>query len=502
VTAPPQQSAATGAFDDAIALLHQLEIADPAASPPLSWRPPAGDASAAVGAPAWLGPGSAASRPGLDARSLTDAPTLAEARRQLRAGTTSVLELVDASLAAAAADPHGAMVAIDQDQVRGEAAARDAELAAGTAVGPLHGIPITVKDIIHVAGLPTAAGSSIYLEHPAHDAAAVAMLREAGAVIVGKAATHEFALGVTTPQCTNPFDPSRISGGSSGGSAIGVATGIGLASLGTDTRASLRVPASFCGVVGFKPTYGCVPTAGIVPLSWTLDHIGPIAATVDDAAIVLDVLMPGASIAQADASPSGLVVGIAADALREADAEVAEVVESALVALERIGCKVVVVDVPQPDDLSLANAVGLLISRSEAAAFHRAVGHDIEGCIPEVRDQLLAGLCITAVDYLDAQRAREGLAARALAVFGSCDVVVTPTTPVVAPPRAEYERFLMRLSRNTLVWGLAGSPALSMPCGLTAEGLPVGLQLAGRPYEEHVLASIGRHLERELASGW
>jgi aspartyl-tRNA(Asn)/glutamyl-tRNA(Gln) amidotransferase subunit A len=181
---------------------------------------------------------------------------------------------------------------------------------------------------------------------------------------------------------------------------------------------------------------------------------------------------------------------------------VAAGVDAALVALERIGCRLVTVDVPDPDDLAVGNAIGMIISRSEAATFHRSRHEDLHKCIPEVRDQLLAALDVTAVDYLDAQRERSRLAVRSLAVFNRCDVVLTPTTPVVAPRSDEYEAFLMRLSRNPLVWGLIGTPALSMPCGFTPDGLPIGLQLASRPFAEDMLVSVGTRLERQLADGW
>src|SRR5947208_7862884 len=166
---------------------------------------------------------------------------------------------------------------------RREAAVRDDEAASVAFRGPLHGIPVTVKDVIDVSGAPTRAGSAAFHRRAAVDATGVARLRAAGAIVLAKVATHEFALGVTTPQSRNPHDPTRIPGGSSGGSAIAVATGMGLASLGTDTRASIRVPAALSGVVGFKATYGTVPTDGLVPLSWTMDHVAPMAVTVGDA---------------------------------------------------------------------------------------------------------------------------------------------------------------------------------------------------------------------------
>jgi aspartyl-tRNA(Asn)/glutamyl-tRNA(Gln) amidotransferase subunit A len=506
--ATTQRSTAQIAFAEAVELVRALDTPEPKVGPPLELRlptapDPVGQPSAEPAAPYPVAH-RASTRPPLVTRPLTDAPTLVQAQGQLRSGRTSAKELVEAALAAAEADTHGAMVALDPDRVRAEAARCDEELANGQVRGPLHGIPITVKDVIDAAGYPTAAGSDIYFDRPERDAAAVMLLRDAGAIVIGKAATHEFALGVTTPQCTNPYDASRIAGGSSGGSAIALATGIGLGSLGTDTRASLRVPAAMCGVVGFKPTWGRVPTTGIVPLSWTLDHIGPIAATVADAGVMMDVLLgvPPTASSPGGGSVEGLVVGVAARILAEAEPEVAAVVDASLSALERIGCRLVTVDVPDPDDLAVGNAIGMIISRAEAATFHRSRHHDLDRCIPEVRDQLKAALDVAAVDYLDAQRERARLAARSLAVFDQCDVVLTPTIPVVAPRSDEYEAFLMRLSRNPLVWGLIGTPALSMPAGFTPDGLPVGLQLAARPFAEDVLVSVGTRLERELATGW
>jgi aspartyl-tRNA(Asn)/glutamyl-tRNA(Gln) amidotransferase subunit A len=357
-----------------------------------------------------------------------------------------------------------------------------------------------VKDIIHVTGMPTRAGSLAYESLTPKEGIGVARLRAAGALILAKVATHEFALGVTTPQCRNPFDPTVISGGSSGGSAIAVATGVGVASLGTDTRASLRVPSALCGVVGFKPTLGRVPTDGIVPLSWTMDHLGPIARSVDDAVLMLDVL----------AGPVGLgvrpnrnwplpVIGVVPAILEEADDQVAEAVEGALGALSDMGCPVVLVPGPSVEDLDIANALGLLISRSEAAAFHRSQGTALDLCIPEVRVQLREALEITATDYLDAQRQREKLAERTLGSLMGVDILVTPTTPVPAPPLADYEQYLLVLSRNAIIWSLVGNPALSMPCGTTDRGLPIGVQLIAAPGEERRLGEVGSMLENALA---
>src|SRR4051794_9847656 len=269
-------SIATTAF---AAALERLEAQD--YDPPE--RPPAYDV---------FGP-PAAPLPALGGLPRTGA--IAAAARALDAGTTTCVALCEQALERIAGDEWTAFVEVCAEAALAEAGARDAELAAGRRRGPLHGIPVSVKDVIDVRGVRTRCGSDAYDDVPVQDADGVDLWRSAGAVILGKTSTHEFALGVTSPQARNPHDPTRIPGGSSGGSAIAVATGMGLASLGTDTRASIRVPAALCGVVGLKPTYGTVPTRGVVPLSWTMDHVAVMAATAEDAALALDALRPGAA---------------------------------------------------------------------------------------------------------------------------------------------------------------------------------------------------------------
>jgi aspartyl-tRNA(Asn)/glutamyl-tRNA(Gln) amidotransferase subunit A len=493
-------SVAGRSFAQAEALLHALDLPYPRLAPPLELQ------LAAVPAGIGHGGGTAATHPYRPPKAplahvkrppvLTKGPTLTEALVQLAEGHITTRDLVESALEVAASTTDlGTVVALDERDVRNQADRLDAERAAGHLRGRLHGIPITVKDIIDVRGLPTRAGSLAYDDPSPEDAASVARLREAGALLLAKVATHEFALGVATPQCRNPHDPTRISGGSSGGSAIAVATGFGLASLGTDTRASLRVPAHCCGVVGFKPTFGRVPASGIVPLSWTIDHIGPIARTVEDAALVIDVLadQPFLELSAATVGPP-VVVGVAPEIFADAEPDVVAACEAALSTLERLGYRVVELAGPTTEDLEISNALGLLVSRSEAAAFHRGKGTDLQRCIPEVRDQLAAGLTITAADYLDAQRQRQRLVEKTLGYFRECDVIATPTAPLIAPARADYERYLLRLSRNT-----AGAPALSMPCGAGAEGIPIGLQLASPPGREQDLVAVGMVLERALA---
>ncbi|MCU1491388.1 MAG: amidase [Acidimicrobiaceae bacterium] len=478
--------------------LRSLELADPRLVPPLELRlalAPVRSDSVPHASRARTASGSVApvSLP-------TSAPTVAEAIVALEEGRTTTRQLVEDSIEAARAHAKlGAVVALDEDAVRAEAEVLDAERRAGRARGALHGIPLTVKDIIDVAGLPTRAGSLAYDDLPKVDAASVARLRDAGALVIAKVATHEFALGVATPQCRNPHDPTRISGGSSGGSAIATAVGIGLASLGTDTRASLRVPAALCGVVGFKPTFGRVPAEGIVPLSWTIDHLGPIARNVADAGLLLEVLT-GAALPTRGAEGRPLVIGVVPEVLADAQAEVTSTCAEVLGLLEGAGCQVLEIERPGIADLELSNHLGLIVSRSEAAAFHRSQGTDLERCIPEVRDQLQAALEIPAVDYLDAQRQRHVLSGRAMAAFAHCDVLAWPTTPVVAPPRGDYERYLLRLSRNTILWSLAGCPAVSLPCRSGDKGLPVGLQLAARPGAEATLVEAGLLVEHVLTT--
>src|SRR4051794_17023161 len=208
---------------------------------------------------------------------LPETGEIAKAARALDAGTTTAVELTQQALERIAHDTYTAYVYVDAESALAEARARDAELANGRRRGPLHGIPVSVKDVIDVKDMPTRCGSDAYMDVPARDADAVDLWRAAGAIILGKTSTHEFALGVTSPQARNPHDRTRIPGGSSGGSAVAVTTGMGLASLGTDTRASIRVPAALCGGVGLKPTYGTISTRGVVPPSWPKDHAAVMA---------------------------------------------------------------------------------------------------------------------------------------------------------------------------------------------------------------------------------
>jgi aspartyl-tRNA(Asn)/glutamyl-tRNA(Gln) amidotransferase subunit A len=382
------------------------------------------------------------------------------------------------------------------ESARAEARARDAELGAGRRRGPLHGIPVSVKDVIHVRGARTRCGSAAFDTTPDADADAVDLWRAAGAVILGKTSTHEFALGVTSPQARNPHDRTRIPGGSSGGSAIAVATGMGLASLGTDTRASIRVPAALCGVVGLKPTYGTVPTRGVGPLSWTMDHVAVMAAGVEDAALALDALRPGgpAIAPAAGARISHLRVGLSTAAWEGAEAAVETAVDAHLQTLRGLVSAVRETERPSVSDFGGANAMGLLVSRCEAATFHRAAGLDRSLYWAEVRDQLDAADGVLATDYIDAQRYRAALREEMLALFREHHVLAMPTAPVLAPVVERADEYLTILSRNAILWSFVGFPAISVPC--PAEGLPVGLQLVAGPGGEALLIALATSLTK------
>ena len=476
-------SIARAAFDQALEELDALPLSDTRARVPYDYSLPAQDrpASPVAASEPHGGPG-----------------PLGEALAALRSGDLSATELTTRSLQAIEERNSElvAVVEVTAESALATAARLDRAAAAGDTLGPLHGIPITVKDVIDVAGVPTRCASAVYEGRPDRDATSVARLRAAGAVILGKAATHEFALGVTSPQSRNPWDTTRIPGGSSGGSVAAVMSGMGLGSLGTDTRASIRVPAALSGAVGFKATYGKVPTQGVVSLSWTMDHVAPMACTVSDAARLHEVLTAdGRPLAGIPARVDGLPIGVAHSAFADASDALAGVVLDAIDRLGEEGATVSRSTLPSPEDLALANAAGLVVSRVEAAAFHRGLGLDLDLYWEEVGDQLRAATTIAGVDYVDAQRRRGELAHRLLGAFDHHDVLVMPTAPVVAPLVDDFAGYLMLLSRNAIPWSFVGFPAVSVPCG-QVDGLPVGLQIVAPPDREDLLVAVGRMVEQ------
>jgi aspartyl-tRNA(Asn)/glutamyl-tRNA(Gln) amidotransferase subunit A len=435
--------------------------------------------------------------------------TVAAAAAAIAAGDLTAVAVMQRALAAMAArqvELNAFVYTAPAADLLAAAAAVDASRAAARrAGGPLAGIPIAVKDLLAVSGMPNTASSPVLAGRvEVRDASSIAALKDAGAIITGKTQTHEFALGVTTPQSRNPWDPTRDPGGSSGGSAIAVATGMSLAAMATDTRASVRVPASLCGVVGYKPTYGLVKGDGVLMLSWSLDHVAHLTLNVEDAAILLDVLAPPAApalpyTAALHKDVSGLRVGIPTAALAGADPAVAQAFTTAAAALQAAGVLVEEVASPSAADFDAAVLLGLVVSRCEAAAYHTAFPAPRPYATAAVAEQMAAAAEVPAVAYLQAQRARADLRARMLGVFTEFDGLLMPTTRVAAPPSTDVDAYFLVLSQNCILWSFIGFPVISVPCGWTGSApgprLPVGAQLVAGPYADHRLLALAAALE-------
>ena len=380
--------------------------------------------------------------------------------------------------------------------------ARD-QARAGTP-GPLHGAPIAVKDLFDTKGIRTTAGSRVFADRiPSKDSAVVKRLKEAGGVIVGKTNMHEFAYGVTNLNphygaTRNPWDPNRISGGSSGGSAAAVALSMAFGAWGTDTGGSIRIPASLCGIVGFKPTYGLISTEGVIPLSSSLDHCGPLTWTVEDAALMLDMTMPGEEIRD-------LRIGIPRSHFFErVDPEVHSAVQMALRTLEQLGARMVEVDLPSAP---LQKDVFPRIAGPEVYAYHRPFierYRDLYGA--DVLTRIEAGGLVPPADTLDARRVQKTMKEECSRALKIADVIVSPTTPITAPLIEQSdvtwldgssELVPATLTRFTRFFNLVGTPAISVPCGFTSKGLPVGLQIAGREFDEHTILRVAAACEKE-----
>jgi aspartyl-tRNA(Asn)/glutamyl-tRNA(Gln) amidotransferase subunit A len=376
---------------------------------------------------------------------------------------------------------------------------------------PLMGIPIAIKDLYDTNGVRTTYGSRFFTDHvPTEDAFVVQKIKKAGAKIVGKTNTHEIALGVTNNNphfgaCKNPWDVTRISGGSSGGSAVAVSTGMSMAALGTDTGGSIRIPASLCGVVGLKPTYGRVSLRGVLPLSWNLDHAGPITRKVEDAALMLQVMggydekdpvtvktLPGDYSSHLRDGMENRKVGLAVGSfIDEADPQVLEAVRNAAMVLKKQGANVIEVNVDFLREAALANA---LITQADGAAFHheRMEQHpDWFGA--DVRQRLQNGAAFTSTEYIQARRIQVETLRKLEILFESFDTLLLPTTPITAPA-LEGEDALERarvLTRFTAPFNLTGIPALSLPCGFNSENLPIGLQIVSRAWNESGVLRAG-----------
>lgn len=448
--------------------------------------------------------------------------SLADLSSRIRGGQVSPVEATEACLRRIEERDGqlNSFLTVCAETALSEARERAEELAAGRWRGPLHGVPLGLKDLFLTRGVRTTAGSLILKDWvPDRDATVVRFLRHAGAVLLGKLNMHEFAFGATSENphygtVRNPHDPERVAGGSSGGSGAAVAAGLCYGALGSDTGGSIRCPAAVCGIVGLKPTYGRVSRAGVLPLAWSLDHVGTMTRTVTDTALMLEAIAghdpADPTSARRPVPPysrlleggvRGLKLGVPRDFFwNPVHPEVAARVDEAIAALAGEGAEVVEVDLPC---LSYFPAVQALIICAEATAYHRRYLRErSEEYGRGVLMRLVQGLFVNGADYLDAQRARRLVRREFLECLRRVDALLTPAVPIPAPRIGQPSLVLGEteappqhyLVRNTAVFNLTGLPAVSVPCGL-AEGLPVGLQIAGRPWEEAKVLRIARSWE-------
>jgi aspartyl-tRNA(Asn)/glutamyl-tRNA(Gln) amidotransferase subunit A len=449
--------------------------------------------------------------------------TVRELGRLLRTGKASSVELVqEAFTQIKERDRFHTFITLTPDSALQAAIDCDKELAAGIDRGPFHGIPIAYKDLFFTRGVKTTAGSLIYRDFvPDHDATVVDKLRVGGAISLGKANLHEMAYGATSKNphygfVLNPHNEQHIAGGSSGGSAVAIAAGFLPMALGTDTGGSIRIPASYCGVVGFKPTYGRVSRYGVFPLSFSLDHIGPLGSRVEDCAFAMAEIA-GHDPHDSASSPvpvpdfyqpapkrlDGLRFGIPKNFYFDrVDREVGQAIQSAVLQVRRLGAEAIEIDLP---DIAELNSTARFIQWGESASVFEPFrdpglfGTDVWALIEE-------GRLVSAADYVTAQRLRSLFRRQFDEIWQKINFLITPTTPITAP-RAEInevtidghlEDARIASTRLTRAVNLLGDPALSIPCGRSNSGLPIGLQLIAPPFTDASLLRIGQTIEREL----
>lgn len=444
--------------------------------------------------------------------------TLERAAARIRQRKLSPIELAKVCIARAQESQAkiNAFVLINFELALKAARTAEREIASGKYRGPLHGIPVAVKDLCDMKGLPTTAGSKVRHDHmAAQDSAVVERLRAAGAIIIGKTHTHEFAYGVTTPTTRNPWDLNRIPGGSSGGSGAAVAAQICFGAIGTDTGGSIRAPASVCGTVGLKPTFGRVSRFGITSLSWSLDHAGPMTRRVRDAAIMLNVLAGRdlRDLATADVSVpdflkgihrgvKGLRLGVPSNYFFDGiDASVETIVRHAIEHLRRQGAKLVLVNLPL-SELYMNAEYSIVLP--EASAYHQdMLRRRAERYTDGTRSWLEAGELMPATDYIRALRIRQMIKDAWRDMFGKIDMLLAPSLPATAAkvgqtafrwPDGARESVGNAYLRTSCPGNITGLPAISVPCGF-AKGLPVGLQIVGRPYDEAGVLRVAQAYE-------
>jgi aspartyl-tRNA(Asn)/glutamyl-tRNA(Gln) amidotransferase subunit A len=444
--------------------------------------------------------------------------TLSEASDLVRARKTSSVELTNACLARIAQlNPRlNAFITVTADRAIADARTADAEIANGRWRGPLHGIPVALKDLFDTAGVRTTAASAIFADRvPSEDAEVVRRLKAAGAVIVGKLNMHEFAYGDTSAQShfgpvRNPWNLDRVAGGSSGGSAAAVAAGLCYGALGSDTGGSIREPSAYCGIVGLKPTYGLVSTRGAIPLSWSLDHVGPMCRRVTDAALMLQPIAgyDPVDINSVNAPPTNYVKGMQQkiSSLRigipravfydSLDSEIEQAVNEALRVLRGLTASTRDIELPPYKTLPVVAA--------EAYTFHAPYFTKTPQLYqPMTQRRLEGGANVTATAYIEGRRELARLRRVVNDVFSTTDVLVTPTTPVLPPtveaavadPGTPPPGGVALSLRNTQPFDIFGLPSISIPCGFTRAGLPIGLEISGPRLGESVVLALAHAYE-------
>jgi len=423
------------------------------------------------------------------------------------------VEATRASLERIAASDLNAFVTVTESAALDRATVAEREISAGHYRGPLHGVPLAVKDIFNTEGVRTTMGSSFFADHvPDHSATAVRRLEQAGAVIVGKTTTHEFAYGGTGDRslsgaARNPADPTRITGGSSGGSAAAVAAGLVWGAVGTDSGGSVRIPAALCGLVGMKPTFGRVSTYGVFPLAPTMDHVGPLTRTVADNVAMLSALVghdpldPCSVDREAEDFSRLLARGVRGGTVglpsgyyfEQIDSEVRKRVQAAAATFRSLGAHVREVNIPRLHETFQAQRLTLA---AEAFAVHaERLATEPERFDPRVRERLLRGEPLSAHHYVLAQQVREQARTDFGRALRGLDILLTPTTPVAATPLGSEEVTIEGrsvevsavIARLTAPANLIGIPSLSIPCGTTRAGLPIGVQLMAGAFDESTL---------------
>jgi aspartyl-tRNA(Asn)/glutamyl-tRNA(Gln) amidotransferase subunit A len=437
--------------------------------------------------------------------------TILEAAAALRAKKVSSLELTNDALARIAREnPRlNAFITVLEDSARARASAMDAELSHGIDRGPLHGVPIAHKDLVYTKGIRTTGGSKIFADFvPDHDADIAINLDKAGSVMVGKTNLHEFAYGITSNNphfgaVKNPWDVERIPGGSSGGSGAAVAAGIVAMATGTDTGGSIRIPASFCGVTGLKPTFGLISKRGVMPLGWTMDHMGPLTKTVRDAAVSFHAMGGFAKgyVPPAKVDIKDLRIGLPSDYYYDKlDPEVAASVRTAVQTAAAMGARIVDIKVPNIDEINVVARLSLLV---EATSVHLPHIHRRGEIGADVMTLLDQGRLIRGCDYVDAQRLRRIYNEEFSKLWSQVDCLFVPTTPTPAPKigqttmqvGAGMEDVRLATTRLMRAINLLGIPALSIPCGFSKAGLPIGLQILSAPKSEDRLLRVGAAIE-------